>query len=162
MRFKPAFLLSSAVLLAALPVWADSVSYPLSSSKLANDGPAGFSRELNASEPLIYNSEASATNTWDSISAIAPYEFLVSPRDIRPTTLNGLPTNGITSSIADFREALWAHREEGEYAVLSLARHHDHNPHSHAERVPEPGSLPLVFVGLAAIGLVSLRRSRMA
>jgi len=166
MRFKPAFLLCPVVLFAALPVWADRSPSPVFASgshsfdfdKVALDS----SKQSNAAAALIDNSEAITTNSWGSDFRVAPYTFVSTSPSVQPVSLSDLAIFGISSSKPKIGDALWAPREGGEFGVLSPARHPDRQHHTHAELVPEPGSLPLVLIGLVAIGFVSRRRPRLA
>jgi|ERR1700690_1257669 len=164
MRFKPAFLLCVAVLVAALPALADRSPSPVfaSGSFRPNTLVPGSGVQSNVSTALIDNSEAITSTLWDSNSFATPYKFALSSPNTQPFSLNDFSIFGISSSKSSFSDASWAPREGGEHGVLDSARHHDRDPHSHAELVPEPPSIYLVLIGLMALGIISLRRARVS
>lgn len=124
--------------------------------------------ELNSGEQpsgevaLIDNSAAINTNSWTSNSSVAAYKLVSSLPSVQEVSLSDLAIFGIPSSKSEIRDAFWAPREGGEHGILDPARRHYRAPHSRAELVPEPPSLSLLLTGLMAIGIVSLRRSRLA
>lgn len=162
MRIKSAFLLCGVVLLSAVPVLADRIPYPAPAGKSLDKTAINGGQDSVVAVALIDNSEAMTVNSWVS----KPYVGLQSISTYMPAVQQiSSPEFGsfeIAASNANVSDALWARREGYGHGILDPARHHDNNPHSHAELVPEPGSLPLVLVGLMAIGLVSPRRSRLA
>lgn len=111
---------------------------------------------------LIDNSDANTSTSLEFNSFATPYKFALSTQDFQPVSLSDFSIFGISSSKFNVRDAFWAHREGGEHGVLDPARHHDRDPHSHAELVPEPPSIYLVLIGLMALGIMSLLRARMA
>jgi PEP-CTERM motif len=157
MRLRPAFLLCGVVLLTAVPVLADRIPYPM-----PDQVTIGSAQEWNSSTGLADSSMSNITESWARQFPDAAYKFLPTSLDANPVSLSDLSSIGVATSKSSITEALWASHEGGEHGLLDSFRHHDRDPHSHAELVPEPGSLPLVLMGLFAIGLVSLRRKRVA
>jgi hypothetical protein len=164
MRFKPAFLLSAVILFAALPVWADRSPSPVfanGSFKPNGIAPSsGVQPSVNAA--LIDNSEAITLTPGDFNSFGTAYKFEFASPDVQAVKLNDFSTFGVSSSKSSVGDVFWTARNGGEHGVIDPARHHDRDPHSHAELVPEPPSLDLVLIGLMALGINSLRRARMA
>lgn len=121
---------------------------------------AGFLGEPIPEVALIDSLEAgNAFEVWDSKSfkALDTFFPLSSEMDIHPTSLSDLDIYERASSILHAEKA-WSIEREGEKdRGRDQDRHHDTAKDS-PMLVPEPGSLLLLLLGLAAVGFLGRRR----
>jgi hypothetical protein len=185
MKFRPTLLLCGAVLIAALPVCADTIPYP--GSVKASPGVEIFARDAHHSvvrmnSPVIGTVRAEPTEALlpinnlgenrafdflDSKSLVARGTILPSSRDLagHSGSLNDLDSfeHGPSFTRA---ENLWDKEGDGKKDKDkdndddAIGIGPKRRPQSlTSTSVPEPGSLSLLLLGLAAIG-VSARRRR--
>ena len=120
MKFRLGLLLCGVVLIAAAPVWADTVSNPDSLNDFGNHEGLGI---VTGSSNLGLNVGATS--------------------DIHPDNLSGIDSYGLGSS----PHTNWIKASK------------DGLPSSTA--MPEPGSLPLILLGLVSVGLLVRRREKL-
>jgi hypothetical protein len=178
MKCRPALLLCGAILIAAAPMWAEKIPYTVSSNdsqtfetstnlagkyNFAAKAPvdAGLQGVPSSAVQLNGNVGANlAIDAWDTDSLLASTTELPSSSGIQLASLIGHPEYGIASSDLSGRVGLWEESGGDKHAILAPARHFDRDPHHHdSQQVPEPGSLPLVLVGLVSISFLALRRA---
>jgi hypothetical protein len=175
MKFSPTVLLCGAVLIAAAPAWADRIPYPGS----AKESPkAEISVKMTPSSVLKMNapvngefrSEPSSIGMLTSFEANTALNARDSKSPIAPTSF--FPWS---SEIDNHRDARLSDRDSDERISSSWrvgkawGRESDGNSENDTERnetrkdlvlasIPEPGSLPLLLLGLVAVGFSGRRR----
>jgi hypothetical protein len=177
MRFRQALVLCGAVIVAAVPLWADSIPYPClvnesttaesfmsrtSSYNLdANSRlTAGFLPASASASVLIDSLDANhATDAWDSRSSLSASIVLPASSDDYPAGLSDIGSFGIASSDLHLNDVFSREGRGERHKIYNPVLRPDGDPRQHAEQVPEPGSLPLVLIGLTAVALLSLRRA---
>jgi hypothetical protein len=176
MEFTPTILLCGAVLIAAAPAWADRIPYPGSakespsavisvkmtrSSVLKKNAPVNgeFRSEPSSMGGLANSFEANNTfGAQDAKSSIAPSTFfpwlseINTHHDARPSDRD---SDERISSIWRAGKA-WGKESAGnrENDTERIETRKDLLPAS----LPEPGSLPLLLLGLLALGFSARRR----
>src|SRR5271154_6273542 len=141
MKFRPAFLLLGTVLIAALPVWADGIPHP------------GLAKETSGVLRLNKFQSTNNVDLWDSKSFVAldPFFSGLPDKDVYSAGLIDLTFLKNVSSDSHGRK-YWSIKDgnrgwEGQGDKYGL----DTLP------VPEPESLSLLLVGLAAVGFLAGR-----
>jgi len=127
MKFRLGLLLCGVVLIAAAPVWADTVSNPDSLNDFGNHEGLGI---VTGSSNLGLNAGAT------------------SDMDIHPDGLGGVDSDGLGSSLYFnwIKASKDGHFEDGLPNPTAM---------------PEPGSLPLILLGLVSVGFLARRRAKL-
>jgi len=137
MKLRPALLLCIGVLFATAPVWADKVPC----CEIAKGSMIGISADFG------HGFETSGkTSFFSFLSSREEFSF---SREDRPADLGGL----------GFFERFTDHTKLGK--GWFEGRDGDRNPHSDdpgPASVPEPGTLPLLLLGVSAVGIVGRKR----
>jgi hypothetical protein len=181
MKCRPALFVCGIVLFAALPVCAERIPYTVSASGSQNfDTSSDLAAKYNfaAKTPVDAEFQTVATSTvkltgivdanpiidnWGVDSLLASTSVLPSSSDIQLASLVGHPEFGTASSDLSGRVGLWEETGGDKHAIIAPAGHFDKHPQHHEnQQVPEPGSLPLVLIGLVAISFLAIRRAPLA
>ena len=162
MKFRPALLLCAGVLLIAASVSADAARYPgpvgqtIGRPGLESNAPlhTGFLAAPTSSD-LVGNSDASnlfASADSMTFPLLDPFSPSALDTDAHPVGLTPFGFDSFVPAVHD--ELSWKEREER----LNRWRHQHRKGDPDPTPVPEPGSLPLVLLGLAAVGFLAHRR----
>lgn len=135
MNFRPALLLCAAIVVAAVPVWADGIHHPKAVGGLSTD----FFHGIDG--PTAFDTWGSRPFELRETTFISRFDV-----DFHPVFAFDLRSYEIPSSNA----RLW----DGDRAWF---RHHEDSAPSYTA-VPEPGSLSLLLLGFAGVGLFARRR----
>lgn len=160
MKLRPVLLLCAAVSLAAASGWADGTRYPGSPVMAAGSSRLEITTPLNRGFIAEAAPGADLVESSDANGAVAPWDSKAFP-------LLDLPS--LSSTDTDGRAAILSpYSYDGVVLAASdgMSRQERHERLNHwreqhaggSTSVPEPGSLPLVLIGLAALGFVALRR----
>jgi hypothetical protein len=169
MKCRPALLLCGAILIAVVPAFAERIPYTASatdtqtfktSANLA--GKYDFAAPAPASQVQI-TGNAIVSVAVDNSGAdpfLAATTVLPTSSGIQLASLVGHPDFGTATSDLSGRVGLWEETGGDKHAILAPAGHFDRHPQHHdSQQVPEPGSLPLVLIGLVAISFLAMRRA---
>jgi hypothetical protein len=175
MKIQPALVLCGVILVAAAPVWADRIPYPGSakeSPKIETSVRLNRSSVPKMNTPIIAEFRAEPTPIAVPIGSLEASNVLDVRNSISSAALGmlfhpssnldihhaGLPDLGSDERISSSWHARkdWGKAGEG-------TRHNDTDKHEIKKgivtaSVPEPGSLLLLLLGLAAVGFSSRRR----
>ena len=162
---KSILVFCGAILISALPVFADSIPYSASAEDSRGAAPfigAPATASLAsraASSPISFVDAAQLNGTpnpWDSASYQPSYVFSFDGAT-HPGSFDDL---ALVASSGAISEATFLADDHGDKHVVILdpSRHHDRDVHHHAVAIPEPGTLALAFLGLLAIGVLSFCR----
>ncbi len=171
------FLMLCLIFIAALPLLADRIPYAVSTNDSLSAGTVANVTDhsiLGIDVPVKRGSQLEPiVAPMDSDESDRAFDDLVSKFSVGADPFF-LSSFGADTDAANRRDLAFLHivssnthassieTEIGRYRILSGARHHDNDPHHHAQEVPEPGSLPLLLMGLVAIGFLSLRHALLA
>jgi hypothetical protein len=180
MKFRPTLLLCGAVLIASVPLWADSIPYP--GSVKASSGVEIFAREANRSvvrvnAPLIGAVRAEHTpamlpidnfdenrafDVLNSRSLVARKTIFPSPSGlaIRSASLNDLDSFEHVSAFWHRAKAWGKEKNDNDNDDNDNTGTTGNEPNRPlvAAAVAEPGSLSLLLLGLVAVGSAVRRR----
>jgi PEP-CTERM motif len=177
MKSRPALLLWGAVLIAAVPVWADGIPHNRSvkdspesesSAKVTDGSGLELNVPMNAgfrAQPIPAVAFFEANNrfdVWDSKFSKALDAFIPSSSDfdIQPASLGLLDSFEGPSFRAHAGKTSSIDGDGGKDGGRDRHRHHDGDDPSPTP-VPEPGSFSLLLLGLAAAGFSARRRKRL-
>jgi hypothetical protein len=169
MKFRPTLLLCAVVFTVALPIWAGRVPYTGTADEFPNteiSATVTRSPGTTLKAPAEPASGMVLTNSFETNNAL-------DARDLKPSSI--LDTFFTSSSDADAQtarlsdhhsverassishaEKAW-HAERTEYGE-GRTRDHERKRGLVPVLVPEPGSLSLLLLGLAAVGFLARRR----
>jgi hypothetical protein len=179
MRLRSALILCGAVMIPAVPLWADTIPYPGSAKgfttaeSFVSPGSsygldamsrltAGFLTDSDSASAFVLMDGVDAnraTDAWDSRSSLPGSMVLATSSDDSPASLSDNGLFGRASSNSRVTAEFSREGRGEKHKIHTPVWRHDGDLRQHAEQVPEPGSLPMVLIGLTAVGLLSLRRT---
>lgn len=156
MKSRFALALFAVVLVSAIPGRADTANY----ARLANG--SSDNEFLGKTTGVAVNAKVNAGLAAQPLSETLAIGTIPVDRILSAAEANSasdLILSGLASSDSRHRAILWSDEAVLRHEILDPDRHHDRHIHHHGELMPEPGTLPMILVGLFALGLFSSRRA---